>query len=97
MVLLNTLNGRRAGQSHVREAAFEQHFKLDDADAHHSITIQETALHLEMAEPILVNELTNSFQRSLMSSLWDLFDRSGVIDLNSLATHLRASASAPRS
>jgi hypothetical protein len=72
MILLNTLNRRRGRQPDVRETALEQHFKFDDADAHHSVTVQDAALHLEMADPMLVNQLTSPFQRSLVSLLCDL-------------------------
>ena len=72
LILLNALKRRRARQPDVRKTALEQHFKFDDAGVHHAVTIQDAALHLEMAEPILVNQLTNSFQRSLANLLCDL-------------------------
>jgi hypothetical protein len=44
LIFLNALKRRRARQPDVRKTALEQHFKFDDADAHHTVTIQDTAL-----------------------------------------------------
>lgn len=61
----DALNRRSGRQPDVREAAFEQHLKFNDADAHHAVTIQNAALHLEMTHPMLVHELTNPFESPL--------------------------------
>ena len=76
-ILVNVLNRRRSRQADVGETALEQHFKFDNTDTHDAVIIQDAALQVEMAEPILVNELTHSFQRSLMSSLWNLLELLG--------------------
>jgi hypothetical protein len=52
--------GRRA-RSDVREASLKQHFKFDDIRTHHAGTIQDPALHLEMADTMLVDELSKIF------------------------------------
>jgi hypothetical protein len=52
--------GRRA-RSDFREASLKQHFEFDDIRTHHAGTIQDPALHLEMADTMLVDELSKIF------------------------------------
>ena len=53
----------RGGQSDVREASLKQHFKFDAVGAYYAGTIQDAAIQLEMADAILVDQLSNVFQR----------------------------------
>jgi len=63
--------GRRA-RSDVREASLKQHSKFDEVRTHHARTIQDPALHLEMAHTMLVDHLSEIFQRLLSSVLCEL-------------------------
>ena len=63
------LNGGRAVQSDVREVALKQHFKFDPVGAHYAGTIQDAAFQLEMADAILVDQLSNVFQRFVLRKL----------------------------
>jgi hypothetical protein len=66
------LNGGRAVQSDVREAALKQHLKFDAVGAHYAGTIQDAAFQLEMADAILVDQLSDVFQRFVLRKLCDL-------------------------
>src|SRR5271165_643750 len=63
------LKWRRGGQSDVREASLKQHLNFNDVGAHYAGTIQDLATHLEMAETLLVDQLSKIFQAFLLSVL----------------------------
>ena|SRR5271154_2010131 len=68
----SVLGWGRGRQSDVREASFKQHFKFDDVGTNHAGTIQNPAIHLEMADTILVDQLSKILQRLRLSGLCEL-------------------------
>jgi hypothetical protein len=82
--------GRRA-RSDVREASLKQHFKFDDVRTHHARTIQDAALHLEMADTMLVDHLAKIFKCLLSSVLCELCFLlwcHRLFELSEIPTHL---------
>ncbi len=72
----------------VRKATLEYHFKFHDTDAHRAITIQDVALHFEMAHPMLENRIANPWQRPLALLLCDL-NRCHLLQLGQIPASLR--------
>ena len=78
------LGWRKSGHPDVREAALEQYLKVDHADAHFAVPIQNLALHLEMTNSVLIDELTNRFQPPLVYLLRELPRGHGLLQFGQI-------------
>ena len=59
----------RGGQPHLRRASLKQHLKFDDVGTHDMGTVQNTAIHSEMANTVLVDQRSKPFKPPLPSVL----------------------------
>jgi len=54
-----------SGQSDVREASLKHHFKFNDVGTHYAGTVQDTAIHLEVSDTVLEDQLSKALSSTV--------------------------------